>query len=129
MKQQPFAVSRSTLKDPRKALDEVLSHVEPPILFALIYVGAHYDVDWLTQEINRRLKGTPWIGCTTSGEITSAGLQEEGMALMACSDLSMQVKAAHASGVKNNPEDAATFLASQLQGDRFDHLPHRTDAR
>jgi hypothetical protein len=124
MKKQPFIVAHSTQKDTRKAMDEVLQVLDDQVQFALLYVDEHYDADRIVSEMNRRFPHLAWVGCTTSGEITSSGLQEEGIALMACTDMALQVKVAFAANVKNHPEEAAKLLAKQLKDPRFDAVPH-----
>lgn len=67
----------SSKDDPQAAAGDVIDAIDPSTLAGiLIFCSSHYDLDQVARAINRRCEGIPVVGCTSSGEITSAGLSE-----------------------------------------------------
>jgi hypothetical protein len=67
----------SAQADPDAAVAELLSRIkQPDMTLVILFASPSYDRDALAEAIRRRLPGTPVIGCTTAGEITSEGYRE-----------------------------------------------------
>ena len=64
----------SQSNDPVEAVQELFAAIEQPdISFALFYASYEYDVEALENELNRTFEGVHLIGCTSAGEISTAG--------------------------------------------------------
>ncbi|OYQ25735.1 hypothetical protein CHU93_13505 [Sandarakinorhabdus cyanobacteriorum] len=70
-------VAHSTHDDPEMAVRDVMSAMDLPDLAGVIlFCSARYPTDALGQALSRRADGHVVIGCTSSGELTPAGMAE-----------------------------------------------------
>lgn len=72
----PTAIRRahSCATDPRQAAREFHAEVsQPEMALVIFFCSSQYDLDVLTDEMNKLFAGIPIIGCTTAGEIGPAG--------------------------------------------------------
>lgn len=73
-----FASSHS--EDPRTALEEIMRQIgDDPLAGLLIFCSHRYDRDALAKAINLNSEGLPVIGCTSSGELTEAGYDQDSL--------------------------------------------------
>ena len=67
-------MGESQSMNPTVAAQELFNAIDQPdISFALFYCSSEYDLDALGSELNRHFPSVNLIGCTTAGEISSAG--------------------------------------------------------
>ena len=60
--------------DPEIAVQELFEAIDQPdISFALFYCSTEYDLNALSTQLNRKFSGVNLIGCTSAGEISTAG--------------------------------------------------------
>ncbi|MGK0289478.1 MAG: hypothetical protein ACI86H_000923 [bacterium] len=124
MSNNPFTITSSKQKNTNQAVQELVSSISETPSFALLYLDQKHDLDIVTSELNQKFSGMPWIGCTTSGEITPEGIQEGGMVLMA-GDQEFKAVVASTDGAKTAPQQAAKNLAKQLKNDAVEEMPHQ----
>ncbi|MFT6692871.1 MAG: hypothetical protein ACJAXH_003415, partial [Colwellia sp.] len=75
------AVSKSI--DPLKASQEIQQQLNhPDIDFVLFYCSAVYQLDELAAAMTHCLKGIDIVGCTTAGEFTRDGSEQESIVAM-----------------------------------------------
>ena len=73
-----FAPSHS--EDPRTAMEEIMRQIgDDPLAGLLIFCSHRYDREALARAINFNSKGLPVIGCTSSGELTEAGYDQDSL--------------------------------------------------
>ena len=73
-----FASSHS--EDPRTAMEEIMRQIgDDPLAGLLIFCSHRYDRDALAKAINLNSEGLPVIGCTSSGELTEAGYDQDSL--------------------------------------------------
>ena len=73
-----FASSHS--EDPRTAMEEIMRQIgDDPLAGLLIFCSHRYDRDALARAINLNSEGVPVIGCTSSGELTEAGYDQDSL--------------------------------------------------
>ncbi len=73
-----FASSHS--EDPRTAMEEIMRQIgDDPLAGLLIFCSHRYDRDALARAINLNSEGLPVIGCTSSGELTEAGYDQDSL--------------------------------------------------
>jgi hypothetical protein len=82
--------------------------------YKLVLCYAHPDLGprRLGQELSRRLRETPWLGCTSDGEITPNGIQH-GLALIGISSAGLQASVGSARGVAADPREAGRQAFAQ----------------
>lgn len=77
-------VGLSASPDARAAVAEALSQISGgAICFALVFVPYHLDHDQVAQELGEHLPNTPVFGCTTAGQITPLGYEDEALLIVA----------------------------------------------
>lgn len=70
-------VAHSTLDDPEQAVRDVMRALDLPDLAGVIlFCSSRYPVAALGEALSRRNNGHVIIGCTTSGELTPAGMAD-----------------------------------------------------
>jgi len=73
-----FASSHS--EDPRTAMEEIMRQIgDDPLAGLLIFCSHRYDREALARAINLNSEGLPVIGCTSSGELTEAGYDQDSL--------------------------------------------------
>ena len=73
-----FAPSHS--EDPRTAMEEIMRQIgDDPLAGLLIFCSHRYDREALARAINLNSEGVPVIGCTSSGELTEAGYDQDSL--------------------------------------------------
>ena len=73
-----FASSHS--EDPRTAMEEIMRQIgDDPLAGLLIFCSHRYDREALARAINLNSEGVPVIGCTSSGELTEAGYDQDSL--------------------------------------------------
>ena len=67
-------------EDPRTAMEEIMRQIgDDPLAGLLIFCSHRYDRDALARAINLNSEGLPVIGCTSSGELTEAGYDQDSL--------------------------------------------------
>lgn len=75
-----LAVVSSHASDPVTAVDEVVRAIGGQVLAGgLLFCSHRYDRDELARELTRRLGDFPLIGCTSAGELTQRGYDEDSL--------------------------------------------------
>ncbi|MBU1365601.1 MAG: FIST C-terminal domain-containing protein [Gammaproteobacteria bacterium] len=76
----PFRISHSSASEARQAAREFHAGVDQPGMSVVIFFcSSDYDLDALADELNRLFGSVPLIGCTTAGEIGSAGYRNQSL--------------------------------------------------
>lgn len=77
-------VASSDALDPAQAVRETVADIDPAgTCFVLALVPNRMELDPLARALTDRLDGVPVFGCTTAGQITSAGYESDALLLMA----------------------------------------------
>lgn len=72
--ESPFRITHSCATDARQAARELHAGVEQPDMSMVVFFcSSDYDLDALADELNKLFGSVPLVGCTTAGEIGSAG--------------------------------------------------------
>ena len=76
----PFRISHSSASEARQAAREFHAGVDQPDMTTVnFFCSSDYDLDALADELNRLFGSVPLIGCTTAGEIGSAGYRTQSL--------------------------------------------------
>ncbi|WP_226401059.1 nitric oxide-sensing protein NosP [Ferribacterium limneticum] len=76
----PFRITHSCATDARQAAREFHAGVEQPDMSMVIFFcSSDYDLEALADELNQLFGSVPLIGCTTAGEIGSAGYRAQSL--------------------------------------------------
>ena len=74
------AFGSSHSEDPRTAMEEIMRQIgDDPLAGLLIFCSHRYDREALARAINLNSEGLPVIGCTSSGELTEAGYDQDSL--------------------------------------------------
>lgn len=77
-------VAQSNALDVRTAVWESAAQISlDDTCFIVVFVPGHLDLDSLAVELNAALNGVPVFGCTTAGQITLKGYEEDALLLLA----------------------------------------------
>lgn len=77
-------VGVSTDADPQRAVEEALAQIAmPAICFVLAFVPHRLDHDLVGAALETHLANTPVFGCTTAGQITPLGYEDDALLLVA----------------------------------------------
>jgi hypothetical protein len=104
-----------------RAADDALLHDDPKLL--IVFCSQAYDLRQLLRQIRARAGDVPLIGCTTAGEIATAGPSDASVVVAALGGSGFAVRTAVASEVSRNLREAGARVARSLP-DRAD-LPHQ----
>jgi hypothetical protein len=104
-----------------RAADDALIHDDPKLL--IVFCSQAYDLRQLLRQIRARVGDVPLIGCTTAGEIATAGPSDASVVVAALGGSGFAVRTAVASEVSGNLREAGARVARSLP-DRAD-LPHQ----
>ena len=108
-----FASSHS--EDPRTAMEEIMRQIgEDPLAGLLIFCSHRYDRDTLARAINLNSEGLPVIGCTSSGELTEAGYDQDSLTCI---------------GFPRSAFNHSLLRASREKAARLHQAPERSTAR
>lgn len=76
-------VGSASVNDPHSAVAEALAGLDTSDMrFVLAFVPCQLDIAIVSQELTRLLPGIPVFGCTTAGQISPGGYQNEALVLM-----------------------------------------------
>ena len=104
-----------------RAADDALIHDDPKLL--IVFCSQAYDLRQLLRQIRARAGDVPLIGCTTAGEIATAGPSDASVVVAALGGSGFAVRTAVASEVSGNLREAGARVARSLP-DRAE-LPHQ----
>jgi hypothetical protein len=104
-----------------RAVDDALIHDDPKLL--ILFCSQAQDLRQLLRQIRERAGDVPLIGCTTAGEIATAGPSDAGVVVAALGGSGFAVRTAVASEASGNLREAGARVARSLP-DRAD-LPHK----
>ena len=104
-----------------RAADDALLHDDPKLL--IVFCSQACDLRQLLRQIRARAGDVPLIGCTTAGEIATAGPSDASVVVAALGGSGFAVRTAVASEVSRNLREAGARVARSLP-DRAD-LPHQ----
>jgi hypothetical protein len=104
-----------------RAADDALIHDDPKLL--IVFCSQAYDLRQLLRQIRARAGDVPLIGCTTAGEIATAGPSDASVVVAALGGSGFAVRTAVASEVSGNLREAGARVARSLP-DRAD-LSHQ----
>lgn len=81
--EEAIAFASSHAGDAAAAMDEIADAIgDVPLAGALVFCSHRFDRGELARAINRNTEGTSVIGCTSSGELTAAGYDEDSLTLI-----------------------------------------------
>jgi hypothetical protein len=104
-----------------RAADDALIHDDPNLL--IVFCSQAYNLRQLLRQIRARAGDVPLIGCTTAGEIATAGPSDASVVVAALGGSGFAVRTAVASEVSGSLREAGARVARSLP-DRAD-LPHQ----
>jgi hypothetical protein len=104
-----------------RAVDDALIHDDPKLL--IIFCSQAHDLGRLLREVRDRAGDVPLIGCTTSGEIATAGPSDASVVVTALGGSGFAVRTAAAPEASKNLREAGAHVARSLP-ERPD-LPYR----
>jgi hypothetical protein len=78
-----IAFASSHAGDPAKAMAEVAGQLgDEPLAGMLLFCSHRFDREALARAVNRRTEGVVAIGCTSSGELTENGYDEDSLSVI-----------------------------------------------
>lgn len=104
-----------------RAADDALVHDDPKLL--IVFCSRAHDLRQLLRQIRERAGDVPLIGCTTAGQIATAGPSDTGVVVTAVGGKGFAVETTVAVGASRNLREAGVYVARSLP-DRAD-LPHK----
>ena len=104
-----------------RAVDDALIHDDPKLL--IVFCSPAHDLRQLLRQIRERAGDVPLIGCTTAGEIATAGPSDASVVVAALGGSGFAVRTAVATEVSGNLRGAGAHVARCLP-DRAD-LPDK----
>jgi len=104
-----------------RAVDDALIHDDPKLL--IVFCSQAHDLRQVLRQIRERAGDVPLIGCTTAGEIATAGPSDASVVVTALGGSGLAVRTAAATEVSGNLREAGAQVARSLP-DRPD-LPHQ----
>jgi hypothetical protein len=104
-----------------RAVDDALVHDDPKLL--IVFCSQAQDLRQLLRQIRERAGDVPLIGCTTAGEIATAGPSDGSVVVAVLGGSGFAVRTAVASEASENLRDAGACVARSLP-DRAE-LPHK----
>jgi hypothetical protein len=104
-----------------RAVDDALIHDDPKLL--IVFCSRAHELRQLLRQIRERAGDVPLIGCTTAGEITTAGPGDASVVVTALGGSGFAVRTAVATEASGNLRAAGARVARSLP-DRAD-LPHK----
>ncbi len=104
-----------------RAVDDALIHDDPKLL--IVFCSQAHDLRQVLRQIRKRAGDVPLIGCTTAGEIATAGPSDASVVVTALGGSGFAVRTAVATEVSGNLREAGAHVARSLP-DRAD-LPHQ----
>ena len=104
-----------------RAVAGALIHDDPKLLIA--FCSPAHDLRQVLRQIRERAGDVPLIGCTTAGEITTAGPSDASVVVTALGGSGFEVRTALATEVSGNLREAGAHVARSLP-DRAD-LPNQ----
>ena len=104
-----------------RAVDDALVHDDPKLL--IVFCSPAHDLRRSLRQIRERAGDVPLIGCTTAGEIATAGPSTDGVVVAALGGSGFAVRTTVATEVSGNLREAGARVARSLP-DRAD-LPHK----
>jgi hypothetical protein len=104
-----------------RAVDDALIHDDPKLL--IVFCSQAQDLQRLLRQIRERAGEVPLIGCTTAGEIATAGPSDGSVVVAVLGGSGFSVRTAVASEASENLREAGARVARSLT-DRAD-LPHK----
>jgi hypothetical protein len=119
-----FAVGSAEGIEPRaggRAADEALVRDDPKLL--VVFCSPSHDLPALLREIRARSGDVPLIGCTTAGEIATAGPSDASVVITALGGDGFAVETAVATGASRDLRAAGARVAQCLPA--REDLPHK----
>lgn len=104
-----------------RAADDALVHDDPRLL--IVFCSTAHNLGQLLEEIREQAGDVPLIGCTTAGQIVTAGPSDAGVVVTALGGTGFAVRTTVATKASGNLRDAGARVARGLP-DRAD-LPHK----
>jgi len=104
-----------------RAVGDALIHDDPKLL--VVFCSQAHDLRELLRQIRERAGDVPLIGCTTAGEIATAGPSDASVVVAALGGSGFAVRTAAATEASGNLRAAGAHVARSLP-DRAD-LPHQ----
>ena len=104
-----------------RAADDALVHDDPKLL--IVFCPRERDLRRLLGQVRERAGGVPLIGCTTAGQIATAGPSDVGVVVTALGGKGFAVRTNVAAKASGNLREAGARVARCLP-DRAD-LPHK----
>ena len=110
---------RSLKPESRAAAAEAMRMALGPLrgaspAFGLLFASSKHDLAAALQEAQKAAPGAALFACTTAGEITERGLTRGNLAVMLVASDDTAVELAVATGVKQDPADAARKLCADF---------------
>jgi hypothetical protein len=108
--------------DPKRAGSEVIEQAlkqanlkAEDTSIAIVFSSIAIDQEKLLQGVNQVLGDKQIIGCTTAGEITDTGVQEESVIAMVIKSDNIKFSSGCASGIKDNAQEAGKAFAQEIK--------------
>ncbi len=111
--------SASTAKDAftagREAAGYVVRHIAGPPSMLWVFSSVIYDQQRLLEGIRSVAAGVPLVGCTTDGEISSAGLTQDSVVILALASADVQFHTAFTSSLSRDSHTAGKRIGEAFQ--------------
>jgi hypothetical protein len=115
----------SSNSNPERAVQEAIARAKKTLgpseaSYGLLFASPKMDLAVALSEARRRCKGTDFLGCTTAGEITEAGLTHGGLSVMLVASPHQKhtVRWSHAASPAQAAEDLGRAFFTQRKQDR-----------
>lgn len=110
-----ITIAHSGNPDPQAACAELAVALHRPGMALLVFFcSSFYDLDALSEALNRNFPNVPAIGCTTAGEVAPSGYGTRGIAAIGFSDAAVRAEAMRIDHLQQFDSSACRDLTQAL---------------
>jgi hypothetical protein len=114
---QAVSKTTSTREATREAANEAAARLgkDEPIVAAQVYFGVDHDAAIVAKAFAEAIPGVPFVGCSTDGEITGAGLSVDSVCVMLLASRNVKARAAVVAPLSRDSHEAGAEIARRLK--------------
>ncbi|MFB6145471.1 MAG: FIST signal transduction protein [Candidatus Nanohaloarchaea archaeon] len=87
--------------------------------FALVFSSSKFDIDRMVNDLSNKLRGVPWMGCTTAGELSSEGSGTASAVILLLESEEMDFEVESEEQLYETPKETGKKLGHKLSDDEF----------
>jgi hypothetical protein len=124
---ESIVVAQTKTSGPREAADEIARQLtKARLAMAVVFVSPFYDPEIFIAELSRRMPDTPIFGCTTAGELSPGGWEEDSVVAMGFNAADFVIAARPLPGLATFRVDHGRSICTELQ-EEFARKTERCD--